>query len=82
MLIAKKDVHGAVISYELQYLGEFIRKSFTSCEQTAILQRAKGKDAQTSHMSEKDVLNYKAPCPLLKDNACSAYPARPMACLS
>jgi hypothetical protein len=31
-------------------------------------------------LSEKEILNSKFPCPLLENGACSAYPARPMAC--
>ena len=67
-------------SYELQYLGEFVKKNFSSEEQTVVLHKAKEKNFRTSQLSGKDVLNYKAPCPLLEDNACSAYPARPLAC--
>lgn len=74
--------HQAVFanSYEVHYLGEFIKKNFSSEEQENILKSAKQKNKKTSTLKEKDVLAYKSPCALLKDGACMAYEARPMAC--
>ena len=67
-------------SYELQFLGEFVKKKFSPEEQAAILRRAKEKNYRTSQLSGKAILNNKMPCPLLKDSACSVYPVRPLAC--
>lgn len=67
-------------SYELRYLANHIRDSFSEQEQKKIYQLALEKNEKTSKLTEKEILNYKRPCPLLKDGACTAYPARPLAC--
>ncbi|HZL08604.1 MAG TPA: YkgJ family cysteine cluster protein [Prolixibacteraceae bacterium] len=74
--------HQAVFanSYELHFLSEKIKKNFNSDELSALISRIETKHANTSKLSEEEILKYKAPCPLLKDNACSVYAARPMAC--
>ncbi len=74
--------HQAVFanSYELHYLSAKIKSSFTPEEQKNLIIRAENKNAVTSALSETEQLKYKSPCPLLKEGACSAYAARPMAC--
>lgn len=74
--------HQAVFanSYEVHYLGDYLKKNFSLTEQQQITRRASGKNLHTNAMSEQEVLSYKSPCPLLIDGACSAYQARPMAC--
>jgi Fe-S-cluster containining protein len=74
--------HQAVFanSYELQYLGTNIKKNFTSEEVSAIIERTEDKYSMTSNLNDDEVLNYKAPCPLLKNDACLVYDSRPMAC--
>ena len=74
--------HQAVFanSYELHYLAGYIEKNFTAKERSDIVERTEEKYSVTSTLSEEEILKYKAPCPLLKDNACSVYAARPMAC--
>jgi len=67
-------------SYELHFLSEYIRKSFNREEIIGLADRAIKKNDVTSKLNEKDIRNYKSPCPLLKDGACSAYSARPVAC--
>ena len=67
-------------SYEVHYLGAYIRGNLEPLEQNETLQRAINKNEQTSVLSDEDVLKFKSACPLLKDGACSAYQARPMAC--
>ncbi len=67
-------------SYELRYLANHIRDSFSEQEQKKVYQLALEKNEETSKLTEKEILNYKRPCPLLKDGACTAYPARPLAC--
>jgi len=74
--------HQAVFanSYELHYLSEQIKKDFTSEELARVTTKTEAKYLITSELSDEDILKYKAPCPLLKNGACSAYAARPMAC--
>lgn len=67
-------------SYEIQYLKNYIKNSFSKEDQLAVLDLAKKKNKVTGKMSKKDVLHFKNPCPLLKNNRCTAYKARPMAC--
>lgn len=74
--------HQAVFanSYELHFLSEQIKKSFSDEELSLLIGRTENKYVQTSKLTEDEVLKFKAPCPLLKDGACSIYGARPMAC--
>lgn len=74
--------HQAVFanSYELHFLSERIKKDFSPEELTGIIAKADAKYLITSELSDEEILKYKAPCPLLKDGACSAYASRPMAC--
>ena len=74
--------HQAVFanSYELHYLSEKMRESFSPDELLVIHQKCREKQAVTSKLAEEAVLKYKSPCPLLKDGSCSKYSARPMAC--
>lgn len=67
-------------SYELHFLSEFLRKNFNPEELNELAKRSVQKYAVTSKLNEHDILNYKSPCPLLKDGACSVYSARPVAC--
>ncbi|WP_082326243.1 YkgJ family cysteine cluster protein [Sunxiuqinia dokdonensis] len=74
--------HQAVFanSYELHYLGNFVQKHFDSAGIRQIKAKAATKNQTTSKLDEQSVLNFKSPCPLLKDGTCSVYAARPMAC--
>lgn len=74
--------HQAVFasSHELHYLGDFIKAHFSDEEIDLLRKRAQAKNKATSVLKNKDLLNYKSPCPLLKNGVCSAYGARPMAC--
>ena len=74
--------HQAVFanSYELHFLSEKIKTHFTSEELAGVIAKTEAKYLITSELSEEDILKYKAPCPLLKEGACSAYASRPMAC--
>ena len=74
--------HQAVFanSYELHFLSEKIKKNFSSEELSGVISKADAKCLITSELAEEDILKHKAPCPLLKDGACSAHEARPMAC--
>lgn len=67
-------------SYELHFLSEQIKKSFSDEELAGLTERTETKYARTSELTEAEILKFKAPCPLLKNGACSIYAARPMAC--
>lgn len=68
------------MSYELDYLTNFVSKHFDQPKQNEIKKRAIAKKQKLNSLSEKDMLNSKFPCPLLENGACLAYEARPMAC--
>lgn len=74
--------HQAVFanSYELHFLSEKIKKNFNPEDIASVIAKTDSKHQITSKLSYEDILRYKTPCPLLKDCACSAYAARPMAC--
>lgn len=74
--------HQAVFanSYELHYLSERIKEGFSPEELADVSAKSNAKYLVTSELSDEEILKYKAPCPLMKDGACSAYTARPMAC--
>ena len=74
--------HQAVFanSYELHFLATYIKNNFTVGGRLDIIERTEAKYSVTSKLNEEDILKYKSPCPLLKDDACSVYSARPMAC--
>ena len=67
-------------TYELRYLAAFVKNNFSKTEQEQVYQLAVGKNERTRKLAEKDSLNDKHPCPLLKDGSCTAYAARPLAC--
>ncbi|NQU55503.1 MAG: YkgJ family cysteine cluster protein, partial [Bacteroidetes bacterium] len=68
------------LDYEMQFLNTFIKEKFTKKEQTEIQTRANKNQQKLSNLQESEILNSKQPCPLLKNGACIAYEARPMAC--
>ena len=67
-------------SYEIHYLSEKMKEHFSEGELAFIRQNCEAKNKAVSELAEEQVLNYKSPCPLLKEGACSIYFARPMAC--
>jgi Fe-S-cluster containining protein len=74
--------HQAVFanSYEIHYLSEKIKQNFPAHSLSIIRRNCESKNNITSKLTENKVLNYKSPCPLLSNGACSIYFARPMAC--
>jgi len=67
-------------SHEVHFLADYMAAHFSADQMKTVLQRAKDKNGKVEHLSMEELLNFKSPCPLLKDGQCSAYEARPMAC--
>lgn len=67
-------------SYEIHYLSAEIKKHLNSDELISLAKRTEAKHLLTSNLKEEEILKYKSPCPLLKDDSCSSYASRPMAC--
>ena len=68
------------LSYELEYLNDFITRNFGQQKQDEIRKRAKEKKQKLQSLTEKELLNSKIACPLLENGSCLAYKTRPMAC--
>ena len=68
------------LDYEMQYLNSFIKENFSEQKQTVIKIRAHNNRIKLSRLTELEILNSKQPCPLLENESCSVYEARPMAC--
>jgi Fe-S-cluster containining protein len=64
----------------MEYLNDFIQHNFDEESKIQIKNRAEQENKKLSGLTETDLLNSKFPCPLLKNGACMAYKARPMAC--
>ena len=69
-------------TYELVYLGEFLKKKYPGKAQNRIIERIDDKAVNTSNLKLDKLLKYKQACPLLHSTGgfCMAYKARPMAC--
>jgi len=68
------------LSYEMEYLNNFIKSYFDEDLQKEIKNRADSKNNKLKILNTKELLNSKFPCPLLQNGSCIAYDARPMAC--
>jgi len=74
--------HQAVFanSYEIHYLSEKIKKEFPEKQVMTIRESCATKNNAVGKLNDQQTLNFKSPCPLLSNGACSIYFARPMAC--
>lgn len=68
------------LSYELDYLRDFLNKNFSAPQKREISIRAANKRKKMENLSGDLLLNSKFPCPLLENGSCIAYAARPVAC--
>ena len=66
--------------WEAAYLRQFMKKRFTGDKLVELKDKAEIKDREVSALPQEAVLKNRIPCPLLHENVCSVYPARPMAC--
>ena len=74
--------HQAVFAqaYEIKYLKAWMFENLSAEMLDQIRKKAKEKKARTTKLSQEDRLLHKEACPLLWENACLAYMARPVAC--
>jgi len=68
------------ISHEFVYLWKHLQEKYSEEELKPILSQAFKNYQKRGRLKDQELLSSKAPCPLLKDGACMAYEARPMAC--
>ena len=66
--------------WEAEYLRDFMMRRFTCNKVSEIKKKAEDKNKTTSGLGKKEILRTRIFCPFLENNACSVYPARPMAC--
>lgn len=69
-----------VTPFELAFLAEFIRDQFSSTQLEDLRLRLAETDELTRGMSDEERGRAQIYCPLLVDDKCSAYPARPFEC--
>jgi Fe-S-cluster containining protein len=69
-----------VLPYEILTLFNHLSKNLSDNDIQALSERAHHRDEVTKNMKVMEFLNYKSPCPLLINDSCIAYSARPMAC--
>ncbi|MDA3816692.1 MAG: YkgJ family cysteine cluster protein, partial [Prolixibacteraceae bacterium] len=69
-------------TYELVYLGDFLKKKYPGKSINRIIDRVNDKAENTSNLKLDKLLKYKQACPLLHSTGgfCMAYKARPVAC--
>ena len=67
---------------EILAIAKYIRDTFTQEEQASVLQAAEASIEATKDLTRKERLNFRFPCPLLKDGASSVYAIRPAPCRS
>ncbi len=74
--------HQAVFAqaYEFRYLKHWMFENLSAGSLEEVRKRARIKQGKTALMDENERLLHKEPCPLLVENACIAYEARPVAC--
>lgn len=68
------------LSYELDYLQNYIRQWFDEETIDEISTKAGKKVKHLQNLKDEALLQSKYPCPLLGEGACMAYEVRPMAC--
>lgn len=68
------------LSYELDNLHSYLKMNFSAEELEAVYARAALKRNKLQGLNGKSLLNSKFQCPLLENDVCLAYSARPVAC--
>jgi Fe-S-cluster containining protein len=66
--------------YEFKFLKTWMFNNLSSAEMERVRKRAKEKLRNTKNLSREDQLQHKEACPLLENNVCMIYKARPVAC--
>jgi Fe-S-cluster containining protein len=68
------------LDYELDYLKFHINNKFSTEEQKNISKKATEKWEKLKGLKDEELINSKIPCPLLKNDSCTVYEVRPVAC--
>jgi len=65
---------------EVFYISNYIHRHFSEKEMSSLLKRIRNSAARARGLTSKQYARARIPCPLLADNKCSIYPARPGTC--
>lgn len=68
------------LSYELDFLNDYVEKNFDPPTRKRIDERAAEKRRKLNGVHGEALYRSKSPCPLLENGECMAYSARPVAC--
>jgi Fe-S-cluster containining protein len=69
-----------ILPYEAYFLYKYLRIQGDKELYATLKEKVIAKDNITSTKKIQEVIKYNKPCPLLRDNICMVYEARPMAC--
>jgi len=69
-----------ILPYEAFYLMNYIEENLEAELKKKVHKQIRDKNRVTGRMKVQEFLHFKSPCPMLKEDACLIYPARPMAC--
>jgi Fe-S-cluster containining protein len=65
---------------EVLTIAEYVRERFTEEERDRLMQAIDANIQATEGMTREQRMDYRTPCPLLKDGSCTVYEIRPMTC--
>ncbi|ASB50004.1 YkgJ family cysteine cluster protein [Alkalitalea saponilacus] len=67
-------------THEMLYLVDYLKSRYKPEVVESVAERALSKSQKTKGMTRSELLGNKIACPLLQNNKCMVYSARPMAC--
>ena len=69
-----------ILPYEAFYMMVYMEENLEPALLKKIQNKIRDKNRITSRMKVQEFLHFKSPCPMLHEDSCIIYPARPMAC--
>jgi len=69
-----------ILPYEALCMMNYLEESVDAKSKKKIHMQISDKNRVTAHMKVQEFLQFKSPCPMLNEDSCMIYPARPMAC--